>query len=101
MEISAELRAREREALRDEGRLTAALDEAAYLAARGRAAEAIARLETLPQDIRVLEALSLAWQAAGEPAKALAVLEQAVALDPSRLDLRVRLQDLRTPKGGG
>lgn len=96
MEIYGAIRERERQDLLTEGRLDAALDEAAFLTRRGRAGEAVALLEELPRKAPVLEALSRALATEGDLAAAVEALEQALALDPSRLDLRLRLQDLRT-----
>ena len=96
MRIYGEIRERERQDLLVEGRLESALDEAIFLINEGRAAEAVEQLDRLPRNVNVLEVLSRALTAEGELLAAVTALEEALALDPSRLDLRLRLQDLRT-----
>ncbi len=99
MEIYGAMREQERRELFSEGRLEAALDEAAFLVNEGHHDEAVAQLESLPRGVEVLAALSRALDARGDLDGAVQALAEALALDPTRLDLRVRLQDLRREAG--
>jgi tetratricopeptide (TPR) repeat protein len=91
MRISAELRERARLTTLEEGRLQATLDEVTFLLGQGRPEEALSRLETMPRSIEVLRLLSRALRMQGDLEGALQALEEAVAQDPSRADVRSEL----------
>jgi len=84
-----------------EGRLRAQIDLAYDLARQGRADEAIAQLEELPPGVEVQVARAEVARSLGDRDAMLQALEQAVALDPSRADLRARLAAARLAEGGG
>lgn len=84
------------------GRRKAALEEVRGLLARGEPSAALARLETLPQEVEALRLGARALEALGRTQEALRLLERAVASDPSRADVRVELQEAyRRSSGSG
>lgn len=78
-----------------EGRLRAQVDLGYDLLRQGEASAAAAHLEALPLSVEVLVAQAAVWQQLGDRQAALLALEQAVALDPGRDDLRARLAAAR------
>jgi len=78
-----------------EGHLQAQVEFASELARQGKYEAAMAHLESLPLTVEVLVARAEVWQRLGDREAALVVLEQAVALDPGRADLRARLATAR------
>lgn len=101
MRRAAELQERDRRALLASGRLEAALDEAAYLLGADRPAAARELLESLPRTVEVASLLSRVLAVQGDRAAAIRTLEEALALDPGRADLRARLQALYLEDGDG
>jgi Flp pilus assembly protein TadD len=79
----------------EEGRLRARIERAYELLQQGDEEGAIRQLESLPLTVEVLVARAEVAQRVGDRQAALTALEQAVALDPSRGDLRSRLAAAR------
>lgn len=94
MDRAAEIRRRDREVTRREGRLQAQVAQAVHLLQEGRPDAAIALLGSLPRSVAVLEIWARALRVQGDLEGAIGRLEEAIALDPSRRDLRTRLQEL-------
>lgn len=82
-----------------EGRLRAQVDLGYELMRQGEAEAALTHLETLPLTVEVLVARADVWQQVGNRQAARIALEQAVALDPARGDLRARLAAARLAEG--
>ena len=83
----------------EDGRLRAQSEWGSELQRQGDAAAALAHLESLPLTVEVLVARAEISQQAGDRQTALLALERAVALDPSRSDLRARLAAARLAEG--
>lgn len=79
----------------EEGRLRAQIQRGYELGRQGELSAAVAHLESLPMTVDVLLARAELAQQAGDRQAAVVALEQAVALDPSRGDLRARLAAVR------
>ena len=79
----------------EEGLLRAQIERAYELLQQGDERGAARQLESLPLTVEVLVARAEVAQRAGDRQAALTALEQAVALDPSRGDLRSRLAAAR------
>jgi Tfp pilus assembly protein PilF len=94
----AALSARDRARNLETGRAQAGADHAIYLASTGRRTEAVAHLRSLPGSEPVLVTLARLLRQGGDLEGAIASLEQAVALDPSRADLRALLRDFYSEK---
>lgn len=82
-----------------EGRLRAQVDLGYELMRQGEAEAAITHLDSLPLSVEVLVARAAVWQDLGDREAAQVALEQAVALDPGRGDLRAKLAALRLAEG--
>lgn len=90
-----ELYQADQERTRRAGLEQAALNAGLAKLHRGEVAAAVEHLSALPETVDVLAALGAAWSAAGEPARAAAALERALALEPERRDLRALLAEAR------
>ena len=99
LRIFAAISARDREQNLETGRTQAEVDHAIHLANIGRLTEAVTHLRSLPRSVPVLVTLARLLRLGGDLADAIASLEQAVALDPTRADLRALLRDLYLDKG--
>ena len=86
------MRSAERASTLESGRRQAELDQAHHLLVSGRPQQALQQLEGLAPDATALGLAARARRATGDVAGALQTLERAVALDPSRTDLRSLLQ---------
>jgi len=85
--------AEDRESTVTLGRRQAELDEVRAHIARGEGAAALTRLDGVSRDVETLRLRARALEVEGRWADALRALEQAVATDPSRADVRVELQE--------
>ena len=71
------------------------IDRGRDLLRRGKTAEAIAHLDSLPPSTEGLSVLAEAYGQAGDSTKAIETLERAVVLDPGNSELRRRLSEKR------
>ena len=71
------------------------IDRGRDLLRRGKTAEAIAHLDSLPPSTDGLSVLAEAYAQAGDSTKAIETLERAVVLDPGNSELRRRLSEKR------
>lgn len=85
----------------EQGRQASALDGVREALSSGEPEAALERLRALPETIASLLLAARAFELAGDPTAVLRVLEQAVAIDPSRADVRVELQEAYRRLGVG
>jgi tetratricopeptide (TPR) repeat protein len=98
----AELYRQDQEWTRIHERNQGEMERARSMVREGRFEEALEHLAGLAQSAEVLALTARAYSLAGRPDEALAALERAVSLDPSRLDLRRQLGEMRMrPPGNG
>ena len=77
------------------------VDRAGLMLRQGQVEEAIAHLEGLEENVEVLLARAQAYQAAGDLEAALESLQRAVALDPSRQEVRQMAASIRMEMAQG
>ncbi len=77
------------------------VDRAGLMLRQGQVEEAIAHLEGLEETVEVLLARAQAYRAAGDLEAALESLQRAVALDPSRQDVRQLVASIRMEMAQG
>lgn len=96
LEIYAALYRRDQERTRQAGLERARIDGARAEIAAGRGEPALDRLTGLEETVEVLELRARAETLLGRPGEAAALLERALAMDPGRSDIRLRLDRLRS-----
>ena len=93
--------AEDRQRALEQGRQASALDSVREALSHGEPEAALERLRALPETIASLRLAARAFELAGDPAAVLRTLEKAVAMDPSRADVRVELQEAYRRLGVG
>ncbi len=85
---------------RQRGRELARVDLALARWTAGEVDAALDDLHALPASVESLLAIARVEEARGQPVEAVLALQQAVALAPDRVDLRLRLEELMAASGG-
>lgn len=95
LDVYRELYREDHESTRSRQRLEAEIKLSQRLVVEGRARDAVAQLESLPETPDSLRALALAHRSLGAVDQAREVLERAVLMAPERTDLQALLVELR------